>query len=377
MSGIPIARLLGFEVRIHLSWAIILAFIVVSVASQVESTEPTVETAVRWMIGGAVAIGFLFSALAHELGHAVAARRAGIAGGPVVVYFFGGPTTPGVVAPRPRDEIVIGLAGSLVSLGLAGLLVLVAALVAPVGGPWLAIGQIALVLGVLNLVLGAINLVPAFPLDGGRIVQGLAWARTGDPRRGTRAAARSGRIVGWFLVAFGVAVVLASNEIDGLLLSITGWFLATAGRQVERGSDLDELLDGVVVADVMDVDVSPVAAGLTLDTFAGQMLEGRVAPSLPVVRGAELVGVVGASQVRKVGQKRWAGMRAEDLMIGTDRMPRVEPETPLGRVLDELRRSGLDGMPVVGADGLAGVITRRGVLDALREQAELRGVTLP
>ena len=377
MSGIPLARLFGFEIRVHLSWALILAVILVSVASQVESIAPTLAVPLRWVIGLVVALTFLLSALAHELGHALAARRAGIGGGVIVVYFFGGTASPGVEAPRPRDEILIGLAGPLVSLVLAAVLLAGALIVASFGGDLVAIGQVLLVVGVLNLVLGGINLVPAFPLDGGRIVQGIAWARTGDPRRAMRLAGTSGRIVGWVLAAIGVAVVIVVDQIDGLMLAVIGWFLTTAAKQVARRADLDDLLDDVSVGDVMDPDVTGVPAGLTLDTFAGRMLDGTVGSSLPVMRDNELVGMVGASQLRRVGRKRWTELRAEDLMIGTDRLPTVGPDTPLRGAFDELRRSGLDGLPVIGAGGLAGILTRKGVIRALQEKAELRGMSLP
>ncbi len=376
MRGIPIARVLGFEIRVHLSWAIILAVIVVSVASQVEQISPGVDAPVRWLLGAIVGGGFLASAVAHELGHAVAARRAGLAGGVIVVYFFGGTTNAAIEATRPRDEVTVGLAGPAVSIAIGVVLVVAGVLGVGVAGPVGVAAQIAAVLGVLNLVLGVVNLVPAFPLDGGRVVQGLAWARTGDPRRAMRVAARSGRLVGYGLAVLGIAIVLTIDQLDGLMLALIGWFLTSAAKQVEQRAQIDELLDEVRVGDVMDAEVASVAPGLTLDTFAGQMLDGTVGPALPVLRDQEVVGVVGASQLRRVSSKRWTELRAEDLMTGSAELPRVEPDTPLRAAFDDLRRTGLDGLPVIGAGGLAGVVTRRGVVDALRERARLRGTTL-
>jgi CBS domain-containing protein len=107
------------------------------------------------------------------------------------------------------------------------------------------------------------------------------------------------------------------------------------------------------------------------------MLDGTVASSLPVMRDNELVGIVGASQLRRVGQKRWTEMRAEDLMVGLDKLPLVEPETPLRGAFDELRRSGLDGLPVFGSAGFAGILTRRAVIRTLQERAALKGVAFP
>jgi Zn-dependent protease len=90
VNALPVARLFGFEIRIHVSWIVILAILVVSVATRLESIAPDLEGPVRWALGAAVGGAFLLSALAHELGHAIVARRAGIPGGTVVVYFTGG-----------------------------------------------------------------------------------------------------------------------------------------------------------------------------------------------------------------------------------------------------------------------------------------------
>ena len=94
MSTFPFVRLFGFEIRIHVSWAIILAAIVVTVTAQVERMAPTSEPWLRWTIGAVVGLSFLVSALAHELGHALAARRAGVEGGAIVVYVFGSAAGP-------------------------------------------------------------------------------------------------------------------------------------------------------------------------------------------------------------------------------------------------------------------------------------------
>lgn len=376
MSGIAIARVFGFEIRVHLSWAIVLAVIVVTTVAQIEAVEPSVAESMRWIIGTGVALAFFVSAVLHELAHALVARRAGVHTTVLLILFFGGTTLPGVEARRPRDEVAIALAGPLTSLGLGLGLVLVGLATAELRGPIVAFGEVALAVGLLNILLGGVNLLPAFPLDGGRLVQGLAWAQTGDPRRAIRIASRVGRMLGWGVAGLGLAVIVLVDALDGLMLAVLGWFLTTAARQVERRAVFDELLDGVPVSDALERDAPEVRAGLTLDTFASRMLDGTVSPALPVMRDSELVGIVSATQLRRIRRQRWSEMRAEDLMVGTDSLPRIGPDASLLSVFEELRRSGLDALPVVGAAGLAGIVTRRGILEALRQRAELRGVSL-
>lgn len=378
MSGIAVARMFGIEIRVHLSWAIVLAVIAVTVAAEMRGPAFGVAGGLGPLAGAAVAAIFLGSAIAHELAHALVARRAGMPIGPIVVYFFGGAGAGDDGAVRPRDEVAAALAGPLVSIAIGVLLVIVAGIGALGATAWsIAAGQIALMAGLLNLVLGGINLVPAFPLDGGRIIRGLAWMQTGDPRRATRMSARSGRIVGTLLVGLGMVVIITADTIDGLMVGLCGWFLTTAARQVDRRAVVDELLDGLRVDEVMDRDVPGLAPGLTVDTFAGQMLDGSTSSSLPVVRDSEFMGIVGAGQLRRLRRGSWSSRRAEDVMVAAAGLPAIAPETPLRTAFEDLRRTGLDGLPVVGSDGLAGIVTRRAILEALHSRARVRGVVLP
>jgi Zn-dependent protease/predicted transcriptional regulator len=368
MNAVPVARLFGFEIRVHVSWAIILAVIAVTAETRVTEIAPGAGPVGSWVVGGIIAAAFLLSALAHELGHALAARRAGLTGGPVIVYFFGGAASTRLETTRPRDEVIVALAGPLVSLAAAAVLLVVALVGELAGeGPVQAVGRVAFVIAVLNLLLGTVNLLPAFPLDGGRIVRGLAWARTSDPGRALRIAASTGRYIGILFATGGIVSILVIDTLDGLMLAVCGWFIVSSAGVVERSADIDATLEGISVADVMDHDVTGVPPGLTLDTFADQILDSASPASVPVLRGPDLLGMVGAKQVRRVRRDRWADTRAEDLMVSGDALPSVEPETSLRDALDRLHRSGLDGLPVLDDGTLTGIVTRRAVATAIAE----------
>ena len=372
MNAVPIARLFGFEIRVHVSWAIILAIIGVTAATQVAEFAPEVAGPGSWLVGAVVAAAFLLSAVAHELGHAIAARRAGLAGGPIIVYFFGGAASSRLETVRPRDEIVTALAGPLVSL-VAGIAFTAVGLVGELAGGWVqAAGRVAFAIGAMNLLLGGVNLLPAFPLDGGRIVRGLAWARTGDPARALRIAASAGRYLGILFATLGIVGILVVDSLDGLMLAVCGWFIVSSASAVERSADIDAMLEGISVGDVMDHDVSGVPPGLTLDTFAGQILDGAAHAAVAVMRGPDLLGIVGEKQVRRIRRDRWAETRAQDLMVSGDALPRVGPEMSLRDALDRLHRSGLDGLPVVESGTLTGIVTRRAVAKAVAEAARNR-----
>lgn len=376
MSGVPVARILGFEVRIHLSWIFIVAIISVTVAGRYGALEPDAGPLMGWLIGVAASFGFLVTVVAHELAHAVVARRHGSEDRAISVHFIGSPAPVDVRAPTPRGELAVAIAGPVVSLVLGIVLIglAVAGLASNLGGGVRAVSDILFTIGALDLVLGGLSLVPAFPLDGGRIVRAFAWSRSGDPRQGTRAAALVGRWMGRLLLVAGLGVILTGDTINGVMLGLIGWFLDSSARSVDRWATLDALIADVTVDEAMEPDVETLAPQLTLDTFAGSVLDGTVAPALAVLRNDELVGIVGATQIRAVPRRDWPSTRTEQVMVGRADLPTTDPGDSLTEAVERLRRTRLDGLPVFDGAAFRGILTRRSVAAALHRRSESTGV---
>lgn len=368
-GGWPIARIAGFEIRLHLSWIPILVFLTLSVLAEINALDEDVPEQAAWATALLVSFGFLISVLLHELAHALVARGRGIAGGPITLFFFGGTASVELEASRPEDEVRIAAAGPIASLVLAAVLVAFAAAADQFHAePMSILGSAALVLGVLNALVGLINLVPGFPLDGGRVLRAIVWGRTHDERTGTRAAAMAGRLAGWGLTLVGLGIALVGDGLDGVMLIVSGWFLGNAARAMDRRLVVEDLLTGARVSEAVEREVPRVAPQLTLDTFADQFQSGA-ATTIPVVRGETLLGLVGLTQLRRTARRAWPNTRAEDLMVAVDALPSLRAEDALWPAIETLRRSGLDGLPVLGDEGLLGVLTRRSVMAAIARHA--------
>ncbi len=381
MNGVPIARILGFEIRLHFSWILIVALIAVYVADTAGRGSPALPAAVGWLVGGLVAAAFLLSVLAHELAHAVVARRRGVDGGPITLYFFGGSASLQLESDKPKDDAAIAIAGPLASLAIGAVLFVIGLGLAVAAGTdedeMLAGAAFVLAaISALNLILGGINLLPAYPLDGGRLVRALVWARSGDERVGAKAAATTGRTVGWLMIGFGLALILGGRQTDGVMLGLAGWALSTASRAVGRRLVVQELLRDVRVADVMEREVATVSPHLTVDTFADRILEDGGGSALPVLSNDEVVGLIGMGQLRRLGRRAWATTRAEDLMMSPPSLPLLGPDDSVWSALDRLRRSNLDGLPVVEGVRFLGVISRRAILATIQSRAQLQGISL-
>ena len=377
MSGVPVARIFGIEVRLHLSWIFIIAIITVTVGGRLGQLQPAADATLAWLIGAVASLGFLATVVAHELAHALVGRRNGLPVEAISVHFIGSPATVDVRASTPRGEAAVALAGPATSLGI-GLVLIGIAVVAIVSGVTAVriVGDVLFIIGLLDLVLAGVSIVPAFPLDGGRVVRAIVWARTGDERQGARAAGMVGRWVGWVLIGAGLVIILTGDTVDGAMVGLIGWFLGASARSVDRWLLLEGLLVGLRVDEAMEAKLETISPHLTLDTFAARVLDGSLGPALPVVREDKLVGIVGAGQIRGVPERDWPSTRTSDVMIDVADLPLIGPEESLSDGLERLRTSRLDGLPVREGATLRGVLTRRSIAVTLRAKADLRGVVL-
>ena len=167
-NGLPIARLFGIEIRVSFTWAILVAIVTLLGAQQVALTAPGLAAPVQWLIGVAIAVGFLGSVIVHELAHALVGRRYGVESTTIVLGFVGGLAPLSIQAPTPRNELVIALAGPLLSLALGAIMLGLGVLDAVVAPGLGALAGSLVVLGALNVIVAGISLLPGMPLDGGR-----------------------------------------------------------------------------------------------------------------------------------------------------------------------------------------------------------------
>ena len=376
--GIPIARIFGIEIRVQFSWVVVLALVAVIAFGQISEVDPSLTDVVAALLGGVVALGFFLSSVWHDLAHALVARRRGVEVKSIAVSFFGGATPLDPGSPKPGDDAMIAAAGPLASLALGGVCfgVMAAAVVA---GGFTATAGVLAVLGFLNLVLGLVNLVPAYPLDGGRIIRDIAWRRSGSERTGWRVAARTGRMTGLVVIGVGLTVFVAQGDMTGAMIAITGWFLVLSANSVRDRVRLDDLVGGHLVSDAMDEDPLTVSPSLTVDTFAAQLLDGESPVfAVPVVEGEAIVGLLGVGQVRRIRRSEWANTRVEDVMAKPPKLTFLAPTDPLKQGLERIFHAGLDGLPVLENGRLLGMLTKRGVGRFIGERtAGLKGPVPP
>ncbi len=374
--GIPIMRIFGIEIRVQLGWAVVLSLVATIAVGQLNQVDPELEDAMAWVLGGIVALGFFFSSVSHDLAHALVARRRGIDVKSIGVSFFGGATPLDPSSPDPGDDAAIAASGPIASLVIGGLFFAALAGVVAVGHEFSAAAGVLTVLVFLNLVLGLVNLVPAYPLDGGRIVRDIAWRRTGSERSGWRAAWRSGRFTGLVVIGIGVVLTVAQGDLTGAMIALTGWFFVLSSNSVRDRIRLDDLVGTRIVRDAMEEATATVTPSLTVDTFAAQLLDGQSPmTAVPVVDGGSIVGIVGVAQVRRIRRSEWAKTRVADVMVKPPKLSFLAPAEPLRQALERIYKSGVDGLPVMEDGQLLGVLTKLGIGRLIHEAGTARDAT--
>jgi Zn-dependent protease len=231
--GIGLGRVLGVPVRLDLTWFVGLA---VLVALSRELWAPRVTGPAAVLLSATFAVGFFASVLLHELSHALVAGAVGVPTTEIRLFVFGGVARIAGEPPDPAAEVLVAMAGPLVSVLLAGLLDL-ASWVVP--GP---AGDLAALLFLGNLVVAGFNLLPGFPLDGGRVARALLWRATGRRLLATRVTALAGRVLAAALVLGGTGLALGQRTPRWLPQIVLGLFLWQAASDGERSATRDDLL---------------------------------------------------------------------------------------------------------------------------------------
>ncbi|HWH23647.1 MAG TPA: site-2 protease family protein [Candidatus Limnocylindria bacterium] len=377
-TSLSIGRLFGFRVRLHVTWLIVLPLVVLFLASAGVPGPVESDPAARLVMALLVALLLLISVVAHELAHALAARRLAVPVDDVIVYVFGGTTNVEQAAPSPRSEALTALSGPLLSLLVGGLSL----------GGWSAASSMpgtaaAIATGVLwwvgtaNVLLGLFNLLPAFPMDGGRILRAIFWRWRGDQLAGTRWATGVGRAIGLFLVGVGLVWAIASpgGLIIGLWLAVIGWMLRQTAVITNRRAEVGDLIAGLRVGEVMERDVPVIGPNLTIDTLLDQHRRGGGRSLYPVTMDGRLVGTIDVADAERMPSAEQAQTRVTDLMRRRDDVDTLTESMPLLDALGRFDRSRIDAFAVVDdrePDTLRGLLTRNGVVERMRERAARR-----
>ena len=385
LGGKPITLFHVGRIRIEVDWSwffVLFLFIVWQSQYYGDVLGEAGSASTPFLLAVLASVGFFGSIVLHELGHAWVALRNGIGISSIRLWIFGGMARMDRESPTPKAEFDVAIAGPLVTLAIVVVLLAVEVLAAgsqgladsiPLGKTPDTSGVLAMLgwLAFINFLVLIFNLLPAFPMDGGRIVRAIAWWRTGDRSSATRFAAGLGRAFGYLFIGGGLLLIFWGEVFGGIWLALIGTVINGSARAATAQTAITGRLEGMRVADIMDRDPVYIPDELSVERALDEYFLRYRWPWFPVVDAAHrFIGLVARDKADEVPETSRATSLVSDVVELDDGTFQVRADAPLDTVLANraLRRVG--AVMAVDADGrLCGVITAEQVGRALRDAA--------
>ena len=367
--AIRVGRVFGIELRIHLTFLFLVAFVWLTESAPHHPADPQRVLALVGLIFGCV--------LLHELGHALVSTRAGIRPKAIILLPIGGVTLLDETRPqRPqaktwKQEILIALAGPLMNLLAAFIAAAILLAVAPGiqlwAKPYVHSNNLARSLVWCNVWLAVFNLLPAYPMDGGRVLRAL-FSRRMDPVRATRRAVSIGQAMATVFMLAGMLQYMEAHSPSGTWLTVIGFFLFIAAQLEERSAVFQSVLESVCLEDVMLTDFATLSPADTLEDALDKAVHS-LQDDFPVIRGADMVGVISR-------QKILEALRSEGNGYVQAVMNKIfevaQKKESLASAFRKLTARNLSIIPVVEDQRLVGIVTLQNLMHSMTLLAESR-----
>jgi Zn-dependent protease len=359
---IQIGRVFGIPVYLHFSWLIVFALIVWTLSTgYFPARYPDLPASSYWAKGLVASLLFFVSILLHELGHAVVGLRNGLRTRSITLFIFGG------VAQLERDpndgrvELWMAAAGPLVSFALAGFFYVCARL------PFVGASAIAVAkyLALINVIVAVFNLVPAFPMDGGRILRGALWKSIGKTRA-TKIASGAGTLFAFVLIFAGVFSLLGGASLTGVWYILIGWFIKDASAASYHQVRVDEALSGVTVRDAMLESVLTIPAGVSVAESAREHFLRTGHGGYPVMRGDVVVGLLCLKDLLRLSPEEREATAVQGAMRPLEDGIVTDPNVLLPVAIGKMAQAGTARLIVMDEGKLVGLLTMRAVIHRMR-----------
>jgi Zn-dependent protease/CBS domain-containing protein len=364
-------NLMGFEVRIDLSWLIIAGLVTWSLAAGLfPYLYPWETTETYWFMGAIGALGLFISIIAHEFCHSIVARKFGMAMKGITLFIFGGVAEMGDEPPTAKAEFMMAIVGPLSSIGI-GVIFYLIHLYGNSAGWSPPINGVVYYIAYINGILAAFNLIPAFPLDGGRVLRSILWGIKGNLRWATRVSSAIGSAFGIGLIILGIFWFIRGNLIGGVWMFFIGLFLRNAAQMSYQQLLVRKSLEGEKVRRFMNRHPVAVPDSLTIKDLVEDYIYKYHYKIFPVMSGDRLVGCVTTRQVKEIPREEWGRETVRQAATPCSAENTISPDTDAVKALAMMSQGGVSRLMVVEGGHLVGLVTLKDLLDFFSLKVEL------
>lgn len=369
---IELFKLLGFSVKIDLSWLIIAVLVIWSLAiGWFPVNHPGWTTGTYWIMGLAGMVGLFTSIVLHELSHSLVARRFGMRMRGITLFIFGGVAEMDEEPPTAKAEFFMAIAGPIASILIAAVCYGIAGVTANWREP---VAGVFAVLAWINTVLVLFNMVPAFPLDGGRVLRAALWHFQNDIRKATKITSQLGAAFGIFLIFAGIFVaIFRQNIIGGIWFALIGMFLRGAAQMSYQQLLVRRALEGEPVRRFMSTDPITVPPNTSVAELVEDYIYAYHFKMFPVVENGRLIGCVTTRDVREVPREEWERQTVRDIAHGCTEENTIPVDADAMQALSQMSKTNTSRALVVENGSLVGIVALKDLMRFLSLKVELEG----
>jgi Zn-dependent protease/predicted transcriptional regulator len=369
---IDLFKLFGFQVRIDPSWIIIAVLVAWSLSTGLFPFQyEGLSTRTYWIMGIVGALGLFLSIIVHEFAHSLVARKYGMPMKGITLFIFGGMAEMSNEPPSPKAEFMMAAVGPVSSIFIAGVFYAMYAAGASAGMSR-PVNGVVQYLAFINALLAAFNVIPAFPLDGGRVLRSILWAIKGNLRWATRISSWIGSSFGILLIILGIFTFFGGNFIGGMWWFLIGMFLHSAAKMSYQQLLTRRALEGESVRRFMKTDPVTVSPDITVDRLVEDYVYVFHHKMYPVVTDGDMVkGCVTTRQIKETPRDQWKQKRVGDIKVSCSEDNTISPDTDAIEALSLMNRTGTSRLMVTEGGRLAGVVSLKDMLKFLSLRVEL------
>ena len=392
--SLQVARIKGIPIRLHFTLIVVFFLIMWTLAASFmpQRYPPNLLTTTEYWIMGAIGAAVLFiSVLLHELAHSIVAIRYGLKVRQVILFIFGGISDIEEEKEETtkdfRKEFKIAIVGPLTSFVIAAIFSVI----------WWSLPQVNTLVSVgvhlnillmadgilfygslANLLLGLFNLIPAFPLDGGRVLRAalVKWKR--DYEQATKIAVKVGIWISYGFMGFGFLSMVGGSFTGGIWLVLIGWFLNNGAQSYLNQTEISSALSKVRLKDIMNTNIISVREGTKVDKVLANYFSPYMKSALPVLNRRVdgnndnfLVGMVTLKQAMGVPEYKRQGINVEEIMIPKDSLIVMEPNREADEALMQMTRRHMGKVFICEENGrFLGLISKTDILNVVHERQE-------
>ena len=391
--SLQITRVKGIPIRLH--YTLIIVFFLVTFTVSVylmPNINPGLTTLEYWIMGIICAVILFVSVLLHELAHSIIALRYGIKVRQIILFIFGGMSDieeempgGGEVSKDFGKEFKIAVVGPVTSFIIAGVLGILLVMVSLVNGNEVSDRISSMVLNitkgvlwygmVINIILGGFNLIPAFPMDGGRILRAalLRWKKDFD--QATRISVKAGIMMSYVFMGMGFLIMFSGSFVSGMWLLLIGWFLNSGAQSYLSEHELMRILSTIPLGAIMNTRIITVGENLTIDSLIRDYFNLFSKDSFPVLSSEpdanRLLGMVTFKDASNITDSERSLTKTNKIMIPKADLIIMSENRKANEALLQISRKRMGKVFVCNNDGkLIGVVSKTDIMNAASEKSE-------